>query len=75
MITVQTFARYRERLGWDRQAFPLPDPPTLGALLGQPPLADLPAEALYAVNRTFAGRDAVLKDGDEVAILPPVSGG
>ena len=28
-----------------------------------------------AVNREYAGRDTVLQDGDEVALLPPVSGG
>ena len=28
-----------------------------------------------AVNREYAGRDTVLHDGDEVALLPPVSGG
>jgi molybdopterin converting factor subunit 1 len=28
-----------------------------------------------AVNREYAGRATVLKDGDEVALLPPVSGG
>jgi len=29
-----------------------------------------------AVNRTFAtGEDQILKDGDEVAMIPPVSGG
>ncbi len=28
-----------------------------------------------AVNRDYAGLDTVLKDGDEVALLPPVSGG
>ena len=28
-----------------------------------------------AVNREYAGRTTVLRDGDEVALLPPVSGG
>ena len=75
MILVQAFARYRERLGWERRDFPLPSPPTLAALLADPLLAELPPESLFAVNRTFAGRDATLQDGDEVAIFPPVSGG
>lgn len=75
MITVQLFARYKERLGWSREAFPLPDPPTLAALLAAPPLDQLPADALYAVNQAFAGRETRLEDGDEVAAMPPVSGG
>ena len=75
MITVRAFARYKERLGFESLELPLPDPPTLGALLGHPRLAGLPAEALLAVNRGFAGREAGLRDGDEVALMPPVSGG
>ncbi len=75
MIVVRAFARYREALGFERLERPLPDPPTLGALLADPRLAGLPADALFAVNRAFAGRDAALRDGDEVALMPPVSGG
>jgi molybdopterin converting factor small subunit len=40
-----------------------------------PPLAGLPTEALVAVNQAFAGPDTPLADGDEVALMPPVSGG
>ena len=75
MIHLQAFARYRHQLGWDKLDLPLPAPATLGALLEDPRLAGLPPEALLAVNATFANRDAVLKDGDDVALMPPVSGG
>ena len=75
MIRVKAFARYRDLLGFQDQDWPLPDPPTLAGLLAAPQFATLPAEALLAVNQTFATRDAALKDGDEVALLPPVSGG
>ena len=34
-----------------------------------------PPGLLYAVNRRYAGPDAELADGDEVALIPPVSGG
>lgn len=40
-----------------------------------PRLAALSASIVLARNHEFAGRDAVVEDGDEVAFLPPVSGG
>jgi molybdopterin converting factor small subunit len=74
-VTVRTFARYRDLLGFDRLALPLPEPPVLGALLADPRLAHLPEDALLAVNQAFADRWAALAEGDEVALMPPVSGG
>ena len=38
-------------------------------------LGDEPQGLLFAVNRAYAGRDDGLADGDEVAVIPPVSGG
>jgi molybdopterin synthase catalytic subunit len=75
MIVLLAFARYRERLGFQRLELPLPAPATLAALLEDPRLAGLPGDALLAVNQAFAGRDTMLRDGDEVALMPPVSGG
>jgi molybdopterin synthase catalytic subunit len=75
MIKILAFARYRERLGFQCLELDLPEPPTLEALLAHPRLAELPGEALLAVNQAFAGRECVLADGDEVAVMPPVSGG
>lgn len=75
MVTVRAFARYRELLGFQSLEVLLPDPPSLGALLADPRLQNLPAEALLAVNQRFADRSATLADGDEVALMPPVSGG
>ena len=74
-VTVRAFARYRDLLGFDTAALPLPEPPTLGRLLEHPCLATLPREALLAVNRTFAEPSTGIADGDEVALMPPVSGG
>jgi molybdopterin converting factor small subunit len=73
MITVKCFARYRERLGFSE--LELPVVPTLGVLLEDPRFAALPPEALLAVNQSFADRATPLKNGDEVALMPPVSGG
>ncbi|MBP1628085.1 MAG: molybdenum cofactor biosynthesis protein [Holophagaceae bacterium] len=75
MVTVLCFARYRELLGFDRNEFPLGAESTLGGLLSDPRFASLPKDALLAVNRTFVDRQHPLKDGDEVALMPPVSGG
>jgi molybdopterin converting factor small subunit len=75
MVIVQAFARYRELLGFQRLERALPNPPTLGMLLEEAPFKALPAEALLAVNQVFADRSLALKDGDEVALMPPVSGG
>lgn len=73
MITVKCFARYRALLGFsDLQ---LPVVPTLGELLADPRFQALPPDALLAVNQTFTDRTAPLRDGDEVALMPPVSGG
>lgn len=74
-VTVRTFARYRELLGFEQREYDLSEPASLAELLAQPQLAKLPAEALLAVNQAFATADVVLADGDEVALMPPVSGG
>ena len=75
MPTVLAFARYRSLLGFERMEFPLPQPPTLEGLLADPRFERLPKDALLAVNQTFAKRNATLKEGDEIALMPPVSGG
>jgi len=75
MIRVRAFARYRESLGFEQLELDLPEPAVLGTLLDQPRFGALPAEALLAVNQAFAQRDTPLRDGDEVALMPPVSGG
>lgn len=72
-LTVRTFARYKTLLGFER--LDLPCPGTMNELLADPRLAALPKDALLAVNQGFVDRGAALKDGDEVALMPPVSGG
>jgi molybdopterin converting factor small subunit len=73
MITVKCFARYRALLGFAE--LELPVVPTMGDLLKDPRLSHLPENALLAVNHAFADRTTPLADGDEVALMPPVSGG
>lgn len=73
MLTVKCFARYRALL--DFSELQLPVVPTLGDLLADPRFQALPKDALLAVNQSFADPGTPLKDGDEVAFMPPVSGG
>jgi len=75
-VKVMAFARYRELLGFTETELPLPDPPpTLGELLKRPIFAALPDNALFAINQQFVKGSELLRPGDEIAIMPPVSGG
>jgi len=74
------FALYRELAGCSELDFELPAGSTVSALLAAlrargGPLTRLPPSPVVAINREYARLDAILTDGDEVAILPPVAGG
>jgi molybdopterin synthase catalytic subunit len=71
-VTVRLFAGLRERAGWSRREL---EAATVGDVWPALGLGDEPAGLLYAVNRDYADRDRELQDGDEVALIPPVSGG
>jgi len=74
-VTVLAFARYSELLGFGKIEMQLPSATLLSELLERPELEPLPQEALLAVNQKFVGREEPLNEGDEVALMPPVSGG
>ena len=69
---MRLFAGLRERAGWSRRAVDAATVADVWPALG---LGDEPAGLLYAVNREYADRDRELAQGDEVALIPPVSGG
>ena len=71
-VHVRLFAGLRERAGWDRREV---DAATVADVWPALDLGDEPDGLLYAVNRAYAERDRELQDGDEVALIPPVSGG
>jgi len=82
MVSIHLFAGVREAVGRGRVEADLVAPTRLGDLLMRIAV-DLPAlgpwlardDLLLAVNQEFRGRDHVIEDGDEVALIPPVSGG
>ena len=74
-VRVRLFAGLRERAGTGERSVELAEGSVAGdvwALLG---LGDEPAGLAYAVNRAYVERAEPLSDGDEVALIPPVSGG
>jgi len=71
-VTVRLFAGLRERAGWSRREIDAATVADVWPALG---LGDEPAGLLYAVNKEYAERDRALAPGDEVALIPPVSGG
>jgi molybdopterin synthase catalytic subunit len=73
VIRVRVFAGLRDRAGWSERE--LDGVTTVAEVWPALGLGDEPAGLLYAVNHEYADRDRPLADGDEVALIPPVSGG
>jgi molybdopterin synthase catalytic subunit len=71
-VNVRLFAGLRERAGWSQREI---DAATIADVWSALELGDEPAGLLYAVNKEYAAREHALADGDEVAVIPPVSGG
>ena len=79
-INVKLFAVLRERAGLEQIDLDLDDRATVRTAadqLGQrlPSLRALLPRVAFAVNRVYVKPDAPLADGDELALIPPVSGG
>jgi MoaE-MoaD fusion protein len=74
-VIVKLFAGLRERAGAGERQLELDAGARAGDVWSELGLGDEPAGLLYAVNREYAERARPLADGDEVALIPPVSGG
>jgi molybdopterin synthase catalytic subunit len=74
-VTVRLFAGLRERAGTGAMGVELPDRTRVADVWDALGLGDQPPGLLYAVNRAYAPAECELRDGDEVALIPPVSGG
>jgi MoaE-MoaD fusion protein len=73
VVSVRLFAGLRERAGRDRVEVELPDGAVVSDLLAAMDVA--PRSCVVAINREYADERAEVRAGDEVALVPPVSGG
>ena len=79
-MNVKLFASYRDKVGASDVELDLPEGASLGALAREmvrlhPSLISDSADLVAAVNQEFRDHDHSLGEGDEVALIPPVSGG
>ncbi len=79
-LVVRFFALYRERAGRTTLPMELPEGSTVADLTVEvrkhfPMLAPPDVQIVVAVNADYADQDTVLHQGDDVCLIPPVSGG
>jgi molybdopterin converting factor subunit 1 len=79
-VTVRLFARLRDLAGSGELVREIPDPATVrtvwtSLVSEMPALADYERTMSVAVNADYTRMTAPVSEGDEVAFLPPVSGG
>jgi molybdopterin synthase catalytic subunit/molybdopterin converting factor small subunit len=74
-VSVRLFAGLREQAGVAEQNLELPTGSRVEDVWPKLDLGDEPAGLLYAVNKLYAERSQSLAEGDEIALIPPVSGG
>ena len=79
-VTVRLFARLRDITGASELARNVAPPATIGTVWHQlagefPELARYEGSMSAAVNADYARMDTEIHEGDEIAFLPPVSGG
>jgi MoaE-MoaD fusion protein len=74
-VSVRLFAGLRERAGRDELVLDLPEGARVADALAAVEHLAPGVSLVLAVNREYADADAVLSAGDELAVVPPVSGG
>lgn len=79
-VTIRLFARLRDLAGSGELVRDVPHPATVqtvwrALVTEMPTLAEYERTMSVAVNADYSRMTAVVNDGDEVAFLPPVSGG
>ena len=79
-ITLKLFAAYQDAIGQAELTQTIAPETTIAALLEHllqqyPQLEPWRHLTRFGVNLAFVNADTILQDGDEVALIPPVSGG
>jgi MoaE-MoaD fusion protein len=74
-VRIRLFAGLRERAGESERMLDLESGARVADVWAPLELGEEPEGLLYAVNREYASPDRRLSEGDEVALIPPVSGG
>jgi sulfur-carrier protein len=74
-VQIRYFASLRERMGRAGDTLDADVTNVAQAWARASGNRPLPRNTLVAVNRQYAGRDDAVRDGDEVAFFPPVTGG
>ncbi len=78
-VSVLAFARFRELLGFHNVKLEIPDQSTvtdlITLLIDKYPQFNQCTSKMIAVNEEYCGSETILKNGDVVALIPPVSGG
>ena len=79
-IKVLYFSSVKDKVGIPSEEFELTGNSTISDLIKlisekYPQIEDSLKNSMFAVNEEYASTDQELKEGDTVAIIPPVSGG
>ncbi len=79
-VTIRLFARLRDLVGTGELARDVEEGATVGAVWKVltdefPAIVEYESSISTAVNAEYSRMDSAVSDGDEVAFLPPVSGG
>lgn len=79
-ITLKLFAVYQEVIGLSEQVIVLPAGTTAGGVRDRliadyPPLSEWKDLTRFGINLQFADASTLLSNGDELVLIPPVSGG
>jgi MoaE-MoaD fusion protein len=80
LLTIHLFARLRDEIGESQIRITVPEVCTASQLVDllqtlYPQVSGLLTRCRLAINQDFAREDQLLQESDELALIPPVSGG